>query len=166
MGLALGQYIKETRKSSKISSMKLSQEAKISKSYLDYVESGARDPGPDILAKLAAALDIHIDALFDMQIRDKLDLAISKLSAGNPGIDENVLQTVPRDGHTTQSIDLKALAMLQAAFRAKNDTARVADYIKNHDLRAIVKAGANLDDEELAKIRKVMESLYPEKFHD
>jgi len=166
MGLALGQCIKESRKAAKVSALKLSQDAGISKSYLDYIESGARDPGPEILAKLAAVLDIQADALFDMQKREKLEMAIIRLSANNPKLGGSTLQTIPRAGDTSQSIDMKALAMVQAAFQAQSDTAKIADYIGNQNLRAIVKAGANLDNEELEKVRKVMEALYPDRFRD
>jgi transcriptional regulator with XRE-family HTH domain len=67
MGLALGQYIKSVRKTAKLSAVKLSNEAGISKSYLDYIESGAREPAVDVLAKLAAVLLIPLEALLDVQ---------------------------------------------------------------------------------------------------
>ena len=67
MGIALGQYLKAVRKEAKLSALKLSKDVGISKSYLDYIESGAREPQIDILVKIAAALKTPLEALFDIQ---------------------------------------------------------------------------------------------------
>ncbi|GHV18025.1 hypothetical protein FACS189499_07030 [Clostridia bacterium] len=164
MGLALGQYIKSVRKSAKLSAMKLSQEAGLSKSYLDYIESGAREPQPDILARIAVKLDVSLDALLDIQKKEKLESAMNKLRAETANADTDDLRAVARTADDGLRLDEQALAMTQESFRTANNAARYADYIENPNLRDIVKAGARLDDEELAKLKKVMESLYPDAF--
>jgi transcriptional regulator with XRE-family HTH domain len=164
MGLSLGQYIKSVRKSMKMSAAKLSKDAGISKSYLDYIESGAREPQPEILAKLAVILEVQLDALLEIQKKEKLESALNKLRAENASLNDDELRAVARTADNGLSVDRQALAMMQEAFRDANDAARVADYIENPNLRAIVKAGARLSDEELEKLRKVMESLYPNEF--
>ncbi|GHV07393.1 hypothetical protein FACS1894217_08140 [Clostridia bacterium] len=164
MGLALGQYIKSVRKSAKLSAMKLSQEAGLSKSYLDYIESGAREPQPDILARIAVKLDVSLDALLDIQKKEKLESAMNKLRAETANADTDGLRAVARTADDGLRLDEQALAMTQESFRTANNAARYADYIENPNLRDIVKAGARLDDEELAKLKKVMESLYPDAF--
>ena len=63
-----------------------------------------------------------------------------------------------------QSIDAAALAKTQEAFRMAGDDSKIADFVENQNLKAIVKAGATLADEDLEKVRKVMESLYPDSF--
>lgn len=164
MGLALGQYIKSVRKSAKMSAATLSKEASISKSYLDYIESGAREPAVDILAKLAAVLKLPLEALIEVQKKEQLESALNKLRAENTSISEDELRAVARTANDGLSVDERALAMTQVAFRDASNAARFADYIENPSLRAIVKAGAKLGDEDLEKLRKVMESLYPNEF--
>ena len=164
MGLALGQYIKSVRKSTKQSAAKLSKEAGISKSYLDYIESGAREPAVDVLAKLAAVLQIELDALIEIQKKEQLESALNKLRAENASVGDGELRAVARTADEGLTIDEQALAMTQAAFRDASNAARFADYIENPNLRAIVKAGAKLDNDDLEKLRKVMQSLYPDEF--
>lgn len=164
MGLALGQYIKSVRKTAKLSAVKLSNEAGISKSYLDYIESGAREPAVDVLAKLAAVLLIPLEALLDVQKKEQLESAINKLRADHVSLSEDEIRAVARTADSSQSLDERALAKAQEAFRDSNNAAKYADYIENPDLRAIVRAGARLSGEDLEKLRKVMESLYPNEF--
>jgi transcriptional regulator with XRE-family HTH domain len=164
MGLALGKYVRETRKSAKLSALALSKEAGISKSYLDYIESGAREPKPDVLAKIAASLNVPLDALIDKQKQDQLQSAFNKLRAENATTGNEELLALARNAGEDMTVDEKALAMTQAAFQSVSDDARMAEFIGNSDLRAILKAGAKLSDEDLAKIRKIMESLYPNEF--
>lgn len=164
MGLALGQYIKSTRKSAKLSAQALSKEAGISKSYLDYIESGAREPKSDVLAKIAVLLNVPLDALIDKQKQDQLKSAVNKLRAESAVVSGEGLLTLARNADDDMTVDEKALAMTQAAFQGASDDARFAEFIGNPDLRAILKAGAKLSDADLIKIRKIMESLYPDEF--
>ncbi|NCB26309.1 MAG: helix-turn-helix domain-containing protein [Bacteroidia bacterium] len=164
MGLALGQYIKSVRKTAKMSAVKLSKDAGISKSYLDYIESGAREPAVEILAKIAAVLQLPLEALLDVQKKEKLESAINKLRAENVTLTDDDIRAVARTADSSQDIDQQALAKAQEAFRDTNNAAKYADYIENPDLRAIVKAGARLSGVDLEKLRKVMQSLYPDEF--
>ena len=164
MGLALGQYIKTTRKAAKLSAQALSKEASISKSYLDYIESGAREPKPEVLAKIAVSLNVSLEALIDKQKQDQLQSAVKKLRAENSAASGEGLLALARNADGEMTADEKALAMTQAAFQGASDDARYAEYIGNPDLRAILKAGAKLSDDDLTKIRKIMESLYPDEF--
>ncbi len=165
MGQQLGKYIKDCRRDKKISVKNLSIKTGISKSYLDYIESGMREPQVDILAKIAAALDLPLDKLLDIQKREQLATAMTKLSLDEYVPDEE-LRTVERSGNSSQSLDQDALRRTIAAYRATPDDKSLAKYIENPDLRAIVRAGATLSDEELGKLKKVMESLYPNAFNE
>ncbi len=164
MGITLGQYIKSVRKEAKLSALKLSKDVGISKSYLDYIESGAREPQIDILVKIAAALKTPLEALFDIQKKEQLEAAINKWRAESKTINDSDLRAVARTADGGLAIDEQALAMAQEAFRDSNNAAKLADFIENEHLRAIVKAGAELTNEDLEKLRKVMESLYPNEF--
>jgi transcriptional regulator with XRE-family HTH domain len=164
MGMALGQYIKTTRKAAKLSAQALSREAGISKSYLDYIESGAREPKPDVLAKIAVALNVPLDVLIDQQRKDQLKSAVNKLKAENATVSEDSIRSIARSSDDEMTVDERALAMTQAAFEGALDDAKYAEFISNPDLRAILKAGAKLSDDDLAKIRKIMESLHPNEF--
>ena len=164
MGIALGQYLKAVRKEAKLSALKLSKDVGISKSYLDYIESGAREPQIDILVKIAAALKTPLEALFDIQKKEQLESAINKWRAENTTINDSDLRAVARTADGGLAIDEQALSMAQEAFRNSNNASKLADFIENEHLRAIVKAGAELTNEDLEKLRKVMESLYPDEF--
>ena len=109
-------------------------------------------------------MDIELDVLLDKQVQDQLKSATSKLSAGNATETGGDILAVARNADEDMTVDERALAMTQAAFHGKSDDARVAEFIGNPDLRAILKAGAKLSDEDLQKIRKIMESLYPDEF--
>lgn len=166
MGLELGQYIRNLRKEKKLSVKELSIQSEVSKSYIDYIESGAREPQPEILAKIAVVLDIHLSTLINIQKKEQLIIAINKLKTQHRSKnEEDEIRSVARTGDGNLSIDDKALAQVLEAFRDADNTKKIADYIVNPDLRAMVKAGANLSDEDLTKIRKVMESLYPDAFN-
>jgi len=164
MGIALGQHIKSLRREIKTSALKLSKDVGISKSYLDYIESGAREPGVDVLVRIAAELKTPLAALLEIQKREQLETAINKWRVENANISESDLRAVARTADGGLAIDEKSLFMVQEAFRDYNNTAKVADFIENEHLRAIVKAGAELTNEDLEKLRKVMESLYPDEF--
>jgi len=164
MGIALGQHIKSLRRETKTSALKLSKDVGISKSYLDYIESGAREPGVDVLVKIAAELKTPLAALLEIQKREQLETAINKWRVENADISDSDLRAVARTADGGLAIDEKSLFMVQEAFRDYNNTAKVADFIENEHLRAIVKAGAELTNEDLEKLRKVMESLYPDEF--
>ena len=164
MGIALGQHIKTLRREMKLSALKLSKNVGISKSYLDYIESGAREPQVDILVKIAAALKTPLAALLDIQKREQLETAINKWRTENADISDIDLRAVARTADGGLAIDEQALAMAQEAFRDSNNATKLAGFIENEHLRAIVKAGAELKNEDLEKLRKVMESLYPDEF--
>jgi len=164
MGVKLGAYIKNERRDKKISAKTLSTKTGISKSYIDYIESGAREPQVDMLAKIAVVLDVPLEALVDIQKREQIMSAITKLSGSNVKTEDDEIRAIARTVDSSQSIDAEALAKTKEAFRKAGDDSRIADFVENPTLKVIVKAGATLADEDLEKVRKVMESLYPNAF--
>jgi len=60
----------------------------------------------------------------------------------------------------------EALKKVQLALQGTSTKQAVLDVIQNADLRAIFRASENLSDQELLKIRKAIESLYPDAFKD
>jgi hypothetical protein len=121
-------------------------------------------PKPDVLAKIAVALDIPLDALIEQQRKDQLKSAVNRLKAENATTTGEGLRSIARSSTEEMTVDERALAMTQAAFEGALDDAKYAEFISNPDLRAILKVGAKLSNEDLAKIRKIMESLYPDEF--
>lgn len=164
MGVKLGAYIKNTRRDKKISAKALSTKTGISKSYIDYIESGAREPQVDMLAKIAVVLAVPLEAMVDIQKREQIQSAITKLSVSDVKAGDDEIRAVARSADDSQSIDAEALAKTKEAFRMAGDDSSIADFVENPNLKAIVKAGATLSDEDLEKVRKVMESLYPDAF--
>jgi len=164
MGVKLGAYIKNERRDKKISAKTLSVKTGISKSYIDYIESGAREPQVDMLAKIAVVLDVPLEAMVDIQKKEQMLSAITKLSVSDVEAGDDEIRAVARTADNSHSIDAEALAKTKEAFRMAGDDSRIADFLENPNLKAIVKAGATLSDDDLEKLRKVMESLYPDAF--
>lgn len=75
MGVNLGKYIRSKRKDKGLAVKTLAKEAEISKSYLDYIESGQREPSPEKLKSIALALDVDIEELIKIQSEDNMDKA-------------------------------------------------------------------------------------------
>ena len=136
----------------------------ISKSYIDYIESGMREPQVEMLAKIAAVLNLPLERMLDIQKKEQLASAITKLKVDGVTTAEGEVRTVPRKGDSSQSLDELALAKTQEAFRQSPDDKTLAEFFENPDLKAIARAGATLSDDDLDKLRKVMESLYPDAF--
>lgn len=157
-------YVKNERRNKKISAKTLSTKTGISRSYIDYIESGAREPQVDMLAKIAVVLDVPLETLVNIQKKEQMLSAITKLSVSDVEASEEEIHAVARTVNSNQSIDTAALAKTQEAFRMARDDSKIADFLENPNLKAIVKAGATLADEDLEKVRKVMESLYPDAF--
>ena len=164
MGLKLGTYIKDERRNKKISAKNLSTRTGISKSYIDYIESGAREPQVDMLAKIAVVLDVPLETMVNIQKKEQIESAITKLKVSDVKANDDEIRAVARTANSSQFIDAAALAKTQAAVRATEDDSTIADFVQNPKLKAIVKAGATLADEDLEKVKKVMESLYPDAF--
>lgn len=164
MGLQLGRYIKNCRQEKKMAVKTLSKVAGISKSYLDYIEAGAREPQVEMLAKIAAALDLPLEKLLDIQKKEQLQSAMTKLKVENTVYTDESVRAVARSGDSGQTLDQKALSKTIEAFRAAPDDRMLAEFVENPDLKAIMRAGATLSNEELEKLRKVMESIYPDAF--
>ncbi len=164
MGQQLGKYIKNLRREKKVAVKTLSEKTGISKSYLDYIESGAREPQVDMLAKIAAVLDSPLETMLDIQKREQMQAAIIKLTVSDSGVVTEDLRAVARTADSGLTIDEKALAKTRAAFEAAPNDRQLAELVENPVLKSIMRAGATLSDEELDKLRKVMESLYPNAF--
>ena len=164
MGQQLGKYIKNCRQEKKMAVKTLANVTGISKSYLDYIESGAREPQVDMLAKIAAVLDLPLATMLDIQKKEQLQSAMTRLQVENASDRGDEVRAVARTGDSSQSLDQKALGKTSEAFRASPDDRMLAEFVENPDLKAIMRAGASLSDEDLEKLRKVMESLYPDAF--
>ena len=165
MGQQLGKYIKNCRQEKKMAVKTLAKVTGISKSYLDYIESGAREPQVDMLAKIAAVLDLPLATMLDIQKKEQLQSAMTRLQVENASDSGDEVRAVARTGDSSQSLDQKALGKTMEAFRASPDDRMMAEFVENPDLKAIMRAGASLSDEDLEKLRKVMESLYPDAFN-
>ncbi|HCS74139.1 MAG TPA: transcriptional regulator, partial [Clostridiales bacterium] len=88
MGKKLGNYIKSLRKEKKIPARVLSEQTGISKSFIDYVENGLREPSAESLAKIAAVLDVSLDTLMKIQVDEQLDKAATAFEVSNADLDD------------------------------------------------------------------------------
>ncbi len=62
--VALGAFIREQRRQTRLSMRKLAELAGVSNPYLSQIERGLRKPSADILQQLAGALSISAEALY------------------------------------------------------------------------------------------------------
>lgn len=166
MGKTLGEYIKGIRKEKRSPVKILAESSGISKSYIDYIESGLREPSPEMLAKIAVSLNISFDTLLKIQQKEKLEkaavaLEISNTDLSNVSVD---LHAMRRNGENNSDVNREALKKIKLAFTKSTDKQAAIDSITSPDMRAILRAGINLDDKDITKLRKVMESLYPDAF--
>ena len=60
----LGEFIREQRRSARLSLRKLSEQSGISNPYLSQIERGLRKPSADILQQIAKALRISAETLY------------------------------------------------------------------------------------------------------
>ncbi|HZK85383.1 MAG TPA: helix-turn-helix domain-containing protein [Desulfosporosinus sp.] len=166
MGKCLGKYIKRIRKEEKYSVKLLANSSGISKSYIDYIENGLREPSPEMLAKIAVSLKTSFETLLKIQQKEQLEraaiaLEISNTDLSNLSID---MRTMRRNSENVLDVNVEALKKIKLAFKKSGDEQAVVDSITSPDLRAIVRASINLDDKDITKLRKAMESLYPYAF--
>ena len=66
----VGAGIKWVRKSLSITQHELAAKARITQATLSQIESGSRNPGPTVIKKIAAVLDIPEPILYLISIRD------------------------------------------------------------------------------------------------
>ena len=67
MGKKLGAFLREQRINKGLSVRELSEITGISKSYIDYIETGARKPTSQKIMKLANALECSLEELITIQ---------------------------------------------------------------------------------------------------
>lgn len=114
----LGEYLREQRRSARLSLRQLADEAGVSNPYLSQIERGLRRPSADVLQRLAGALQISSEAMYARAglLDERQDLT-------------QVEQAVQSDGSLTARQRIALIDVYQA-FRAANAqtaAARVAD---------------------------------------
>jgi transcriptional regulator with XRE-family HTH domain len=63
MATSIGETLQEHRRAARLTLRQLAERAGVSNPYLSQIERGLRRPSADVLARLAAALEISSDAL-------------------------------------------------------------------------------------------------------
>lgn len=106
----LGEYIREQRNAAQLSLRQLARNAGVSNPYLSQVERGLRKPSAEILAQIAAALQISAETLY---VRAGL------LEAQDAG---RVRTAIARDSSLTER-QRQALLEIYEAFVTENDPA-------------------------------------------
>ncbi|MFP5320386.1 MAG: helix-turn-helix domain-containing protein [Acidimicrobiia bacterium] len=108
--VALGAFIRDQRRESRLSMRKLAELAGVSNPYLSQIERGLRKPSADILQQLARALSISAEALY-------VQAGILERRDG----DVDVIGEILRDGSLT-SEQRHALVRVYRSFRAEAGT--------------------------------------------
>jgi transcriptional regulator with XRE-family HTH domain len=93
----LGAFIRDQRRTARLSLRKLSELAGISNPYLSQIERGLRKPSADILQQIAKALRISAEALYvQAGILDERygDSDVPNAVLGDPGITERQKQVL------------------------------------------------------------------------
>ncbi|MGQ0631255.1 MAG: helix-turn-helix domain-containing protein [Sporichthyaceae bacterium] len=108
----LGEYLKEQRKSSKLSIRQLAAAAGVSNPYLSQIERGLRKPSAEILQQIAKALRISAEQLY-MQ---------AGILAERDDSSREFLAAVSADPHLTDR-QKNVLQDIYESFRKENDSA-------------------------------------------
>jgi transcriptional regulator with XRE-family HTH domain len=94
----VGEYLREQRRSARLSLRQLADAAGVSNPYLSQIERGLRKPSAEILQQLAKALRISAETLYvqagmlDARERDELEVPAAIMS--DPSIDERQKQVL------------------------------------------------------------------------
>ncbi len=59
--------IKEIRENKNMTLLELSEKTGISKSHLNYIERGIKEPTLSVLVKIASALEVHESELYEVE---------------------------------------------------------------------------------------------------
>jgi transcriptional regulator with XRE-family HTH domain len=98
MGIKLGEYIAERRKTLKLSQNALAKKAKVSASVINKLEAGVTVPSTKTLEALATALNLPLNTLLaqlqekTVPEKDPLAYMIAQLSDPDRRFIENVIQ--------------------------------------------------------------------------
>lgn len=104
---ALGEYIRDQRRQTRMSMRKLAELAGVSNPYLSQIERGLRKPSADILQQLARALSVSAETLY-------VQAGILEQRGG--GVD--VIGEIQRDLHLTAE-HRETLIRIYRSFRAE-----------------------------------------------
>jgi transcriptional regulator with XRE-family HTH domain len=108
----LGEFIRDQRRTARLSLRKLSDMAQISNPYLSQIERGLRKPSAEILQQLAKALRISAETLY--------------VQAGildERRTDEDLESTIWADA-TLSEVQKRALVQVYRSFQLENDSLR------------------------------------------
>ena len=122
----------------------------VSKSFYDYIESGMREPKLVLLSKIATKLELSLEAIIEVKMKEQLLDALDILSK--------------EAEETGGSLAKNAVVAIENMLSGNIATDKVLDHIENSDLRHIVVAAQKLDSATLKKLKRAMEALYPEVF--
>ncbi|HBP64934.1 MAG TPA: hypothetical protein DD730_11825 [Desulfosporosinus sp.] len=119
-----------------------------------------------MLAKIAVSLEISFDTLLKIQQKEQLEKAAVALEVSSTDPTDLRINMYATRGNSenTSNVNVEALKKIKLAFTNRIDKQNIVDSISSPDLRAVVRASSNLGDKDIAKLRKVMESLYPYAF--
>ncbi|MBO8187998.1 helix-turn-helix domain-containing protein [Streptomyces spirodelae] len=114
----LGEFLREQRRTAKLSLRQLAEAAGVSNPYLSQIERGLRKPSAEILQQLARALRISAETLYVqagiLDERDRQDLLqVPAAILADPSINEQQKQ---------------ALLQIYESFRKENNAQRATDH--------------------------------------
>ncbi|WP_030545919.1 helix-turn-helix domain-containing protein [Streptomyces albus] len=113
----LGEFLREQRRSARLSLRQLSEAAGVSNPYLSQIERGLRKPSAEILQQLAKALRISAETLYVqagiLDERDRDEVEVKSAIMTDPSINERQKQVLIQiyesfrreNGHATDAGD-------------------------------------------------------------
>jgi transcriptional regulator with XRE-family HTH domain len=108
----LGEFIRDQRRTARLSLRKLSELAGISNPYLSQIERGLRRPSAEILQQIAKALRISAETLY-------VQAGILEKPDGNTDLARHILAD-----HNLTEEQKQALMRIYLSFRHENDDAK------------------------------------------
>lgn len=121
----VGEYLREQRRSARLSLRQLAEAAGVSNPYLSQIERGLRKPSAEILQQLAKALRISAETLYVqagmLDARERDELEVPAVIMSDPSIDERQKQV---------------LIQIYESFRKENAAAEAAGKAEEEDVEA------------------------------
>jgi len=139
MGFKLGLYIRDVRKRKNFTMEYLSKLTDISLGYINYIETGIRDPSLGKLIKLSHALECDFRELFHIYQIDQLS-KLDEWEYEKYDVD-SCIKTM--ENLAPDSYMIKRLKKI--------------DNYSNIDLQRIIRICTELDEDQLKKLRSTME---------
>ncbi|MGG1601236.1 MULTISPECIES: helix-turn-helix domain-containing protein [Paenibacillus] len=161
-----GQYLKSIRKAAKFSMAVLAEKSGVSQPYISQIERGERGPSPEILKKLAAALNISYAELMLKAgyVPEELSQNIDRLTLLK-GLQTELQQATKRQLQADKDLEVanRELQIAEYELQFLEELERVKDLSEFLKKPGITYMGKTLSDHDRMRVTGVIKYLFAEE---